>query len=354
MKKKISTAGTAVACAMVAALSLTEAQAAERGEAGIGGYNRMALGVDLVGQLPVADYADEVGLGLGGLLRFKYHPLENSSVLGLTLRSGYIWHLGKKIEYNTFTETTNHSMLPILGGVRLTLPGSPLYVAAEGGGVLHFHRTAEDPGSASTQTRWTPGWTAGIGYEVGRTDVRLGLHFPDATDMGGTTAIGFSVGYSFWGKSRPAAPARPHVVEVERYVPAAPQTELQKQLLTTGMLLLDAAYFETGKTQISINSKPYLDLIARLLTAYPKLQIEVGGHTDNVGGLDYNRHLSQGRAQAVVDHMLEAEPALRGRLVAKGYAYSQPKATNSTAEGRQLNRRTELKVLNREALREYQ
>jgi outer membrane protein OmpA-like peptidoglycan-associated protein len=134
----------------------------------------------------------------------------------------------------------------------------------------------------------------------------------------------------------------------------ARRPELQKQLLTEGLLVLDAVYFETGKTQISINSEPYLDLIARLLVQYPKLQIEVGGHTDNVGGLEYNQNLSQGRSQAVVDYMTRVEPELRGRLVAKGYAYSQPKATNETAEGRQLNRRTELKVLNREALREYQ
>ncbi|HEX2612878.1 MAG TPA: OmpA family protein, partial [Fibrobacteria bacterium] len=134
----------------------------------------------------------------------------------------------------------------------------------------------------------------------------------------------------------------------------ARRPDLQKQLLTTGMLVLDAVYFETGKTDISINSEPYLDLIARLLTAYPKLQIEVGGHTDNVGGLEYNQNLSQGRAQAVADYMTRVEPDLRGRLVGKGYAYSQPKATNDTPEGRQLNRRTELKVLNREALKEYQ
>jgi outer membrane protein OmpA-like peptidoglycan-associated protein len=131
------------------------------------------------------------------------------------------------------------------------------------------------------------------------------------------------------------------------------RSEMEKQLLTTGLLLLDAVYFETGKTQISINSEPYLSLIAKMLTKYPKLQIEIGGHTDNVGGLAYNQNLSQGRAQAVVSYMLKEAPELQGRLTAKGYGYSQPKADNKTAEGRQLNRRTELKVINREALREY-
>jgi outer membrane protein OmpA-like peptidoglycan-associated protein len=131
------------------------------------------------------------------------------------------------------------------------------------------------------------------------------------------------------------------------------RSDMEKQLLTTGLLVMDAVYFETGKTDISINSEPYLTLIAKMLVKYPKLQIEIGGHTDNVGGLTYNKKLSEGRSAAVVAYMVRVAPELSGRLTSKGYAYSQPKATNSTPAGRQLNRRTELKVLNRAALEEY-
>src|SRR5690606_4125279 len=133
----------------------------------------------------------------------------------------------------------------------------------------------------------------------------------------------------------------------------AKRSDMEKQLLTTGLLVLDAVYFETGKTDISINSEPYLTLIAKMLTKYPKLRIEIGGHTDNVGGQAYNQTLSQGRAAAVVGYMLRVAPELEGRITPRGYAFSQPKAPNTTAEGRQLNRRTELKVLNPEALEEY-
>jgi outer membrane protein OmpA-like peptidoglycan-associated protein len=133
----------------------------------------------------------------------------------------------------------------------------------------------------------------------------------------------------------------------------AKRSDMEKQLLTTGLLVMDAVYFETGKTEISINSEPYLTLIAKMLVKYPKLQIEIGGHTDNVGGLEYNTRLSQGRSAAVVAYMLRVAPELGGRLASRGYAYSLPKATNNTAAGRQLNRRTELKVLNRQALDEY-
>jgi outer membrane protein OmpA-like peptidoglycan-associated protein len=131
------------------------------------------------------------------------------------------------------------------------------------------------------------------------------------------------------------------------------RSDAEKQLLSTGLLLMDAVYFETGKTDISINSKPYLNIIAKMLVKYPKLQIQVAGHTDNVGGSAYNMGLSQGRAQAVRDYMVMVAPELSAHLSAMGYGMTMPKASNATAAGKTLNRRTELQVLNKDALREY-
>jgi outer membrane protein OmpA-like peptidoglycan-associated protein len=131
------------------------------------------------------------------------------------------------------------------------------------------------------------------------------------------------------------------------------RSDMEKQLLTTGLLVLDAVYFETGRTAISINSKPYLTMLAKMLTKYPKLQIEVDGHTDNVGSDAYNLNLSQGRALAVRNYLVSQAPELDSRLTAKGYGESAPKADNATADGRKFNRRTELQVLNKTALREY-
>ncbi len=128
---------------------------------------------------------------------------------------------------------------------------------------------------------------------------------------------------------------------------------MENQLLNTGMLVMDAVYFETGKTDISINSKPYLNILAKMLTKYPKLQIEVAGHTDNVGSETSNRTLSQGRAMEVVAYLTSQAAELNGRLAAKGYGESMPKSDNATAEGRKMNRRTELQGLNKDALKEY-
>jgi len=131
------------------------------------------------------------------------------------------------------------------------------------------------------------------------------------------------------------------------------RSDAEKQLLSTGELLLDAVYFKTGETIISINSKPYLNIIGKMLLKYPKLQIEVAGHTDNVGGREYNIGLSQGRAESVRNYLTEIEPGLISNLSAHGYGMSMPKADNNTKEGRQSNRRVQLRVTNMNALLEY-
>jgi OOP family OmpA-OmpF porin len=131
------------------------------------------------------------------------------------------------------------------------------------------------------------------------------------------------------------------------------RTDAEKKLLSTGELLLDAVYFETGKTVISINSKPYLNIIGKMLAKYPKLQIEVAGYTDNIGSEASNIELSQGRADAVRMYLIEVAPLLSTTLIAHGYGMKMPKADNKSAKGRLANRRVELRVVNKNALLEY-
>jgi outer membrane protein OmpA-like peptidoglycan-associated protein len=140
-----------------------------------------------------------------------------------------------------------------------------------------------------------------------------------------------------------------HRLDIEK----SKRTDAEKQLLSTGLLLLDAVYFESGKTDISINSRPYLNIIGKMLLKYPKLQLEVSGHTDNVGGMSANMRLSQARAESVRAYLIQVAPELSTRLVSHGYGFSEPKADNKTAEGRKINRRVEIQVLNKDVLKEY-
>ena len=132
------------------------------------------------------------------------------------------------------------------------------------------------------------------------------------------------------------------------------RTDWEKEFLKTGVLNLEALYFESGKADISINSKPYLNLVGGMLNKYPKLQMEIQGHTDNVGKPATNLRLSQDRSDAVRLYLIASNPDLNGRLAAKGFGMTQPKASNKNADGRQINRRVEIIVLNKEVLKEYE
>lgn len=109
-------------------------------------------------------------------------------------------------------------------------------------------------------------------------------------------------------------------------------------------IILKNIFFDYDKASIKPESYPELNRLVKLLEAYPNMQIEIGGHTDNHGSLAYNTSLSENRAKSVVDYLIE-KGISKTRLEYKGYAFTQPIADNDTDEGRQQNRRVEFKVL---------
>ena len=76
------------------------------------------------------------------------------------------------------------------------------------------------------------------------------------------------------------------------------------------------------------------------------LRIEISGHTDNKGSAELNRKLSEERAKAVVDYLIQ-KGIDSGRLTYFGYGKDDPIETNETEQGRQFNRRTEFKILSK-------
>lgn len=125
---------------------------------------------------------------------------------------------------------------------------------------------------------------------------------------------------------------------------------LENELLNTGLVALDAVYFQLNKSVLTPNSKPYLKLVGSILAKYPKLKLEVGGHTDNKGKATANKRLSQMRAQSVRTYFVTQYPILAGSLTAKGYGADSPIADNATEAGREQNRRVEIRVTNPEIL----
>lgn len=101
--------------------------------------------------------------------------------------------------------------------------------------------------------------------------------------------------------------------------------------------------FDTGKYSLKPGAREKLAKVAGILLAYPGLNIEVGGYTDNVGGDQMNQTLSENRAASVRDYLVQQGVAMNV-VTAKGFGNSQAVASNDNAAGRQQNRRVELLV----------
>jgi len=118
---------------------------------------------------------------------------------------------------------------------------------------------------------------------------------------------------------------------------------LLEPLRKNSSAVLSNLFFETGKYDLDISSKTELYKLSRLINQNI-LKLEISGHTDNVGTAKDNEVLSTKRAESVCNYLigLGINKAL---LVAKGYGDSKPVGNNSTEEGRQNNRRIEIKIL---------
>ncbi|RAJ75390.1 WD40 repeat protein [Chitinophaga dinghuensis] len=118
-------------------------------------------------------------------------------------------------------------------------------------------------------------------------------------------------------------------------------------------IILNNIYYDFNKATLRPESKVVLDTVVDMLNENPKLTIEMSAHTDSIGSDKYNMKLSQARAQSCVDYLI-SKGISPSRLIAKGYGKSRPIAPNSlpnhkdNPEGRQMNRRTEFKVLKRQ------
>jgi len=110
------------------------------------------------------------------------------------------------------------------------------------------------------------------------------------------------------------------------------------------IIIFGKVQFRTGSAEIDKRSEPLLDQIGEALTANPQVKnVEIQGHTDNIGGRDINKRLSEERA-ASVKSALEKRGVDGGRLDTHGYGETRPLAPNKTKAGRAKNRRVEFVI----------
>ena len=136
----------------------------------------------------------------------------------------------------------------------------------------------------------------------------------------------------------------------------AEKTELRAQLLSQfnavlktrdtarGLIVnMSDVLFDTGKHSLRPLAREKLAKVAGIVSGHPGLRLAVEGHTDSVGGDEYNQRLSEQRGGSVRDYLMqEGMPA--SSVTAKGFGKTQPVASNDTASGRQQNRRVEIVI----------
>lgn len=131
--------------------------------------------------------------------------------------------------------------------------------------------------------------------------------------------------------------------------------ELRAELISTGVQVVESddnirlimpgnITFKTDSDDISSSFYPVLNSVARVLNKYSNSTILVSGHTDNTGSAEYNLKLSQERAQSVAAY-LQGQGVSNTRFEVIGMGYSNPIASNTTAQGRAQNRRVEIKII---------
>jgi OOP family OmpA-OmpF porin len=123
---------------------------------------------------------------------------------------------------------------------------------------------------------------------------------------------------------------------------AAGGKKLYDALAEKGRVATQGIYFDTGSDAIRQESAPTLKEIGTMLKDHPELKLTIEGHTDNVGKPESNQALSEKRAAAVRQYLIDNYQVDAARLEAKGLGQTKPVGPNDTAEGRQQNRRVEL------------
>ncbi|HWZ21339.1 MAG TPA: OmpA family protein, partial [Cytophagaceae bacterium] len=110
-------------------------------------------------------------------------------------------------------------------------------------------------------------------------------------------------------------------------------------------IVINNIFFDFDKYDLKKESFPELNRLVKILNSNTTMKIEISAYTDDMGTIKYNDNLSIKRAESVVNYLLSNSGIDKSRIVMKHYGESKPVASNATANGRQLNRRVEFKIL---------
>ncbi len=187
--------------------------------------------------------------------------------------------------------------------------------------------------------------TAEIKYEILSTGEETGIARSDPADGSYKIVLPYGKNYGYSAKAEGYYSVSKNINletvsdyrEIEENLYLAP-------IEVGEVVRLNNVFFDFNKYELKPESYPELDRVVTFLNDYANIEIELSGHTDNIGSHDYNMKLSENRANAVAEYLFK-KGITKNRIVIIGYGETQPADTNQSEEGRQKNRRVEFKIL---------
>ncbi|MFL0162417.1 OmpA family protein [Aquirufa sp. 1-SAACH-A3] len=186
-----------------------------------------------------------------------------------------------------------------------------------------------------------------ISYEDLKTGKTIGIAKPDPKTGLYKLVLPYGVNYGITAKAKGFLPSSINIDLSKlrgRYLELDERDLVMAPIAKGSSMTINNLFFETGKATLTAESDPELKRIVQVMQENATLQIEISGHTDNTGSDELNNKLSQDRADAVKNYLIN-QGVKSDRIRTKGYGKTKPKADNSTEEGRQLNRRVEFAIL---------
>ncbi|WP_439136404.1 OmpA family protein [Roseicyclus sp.] len=166
-----------------------------------------------------------------------------------------------------------------------------------------------------------------------------------AEDIALTVSVGGNAGYVHLARIGGGDNAPTALIPSFTAPQSADLNDLIARLIATGHVVLEDLTFETGASALSGNRYDSLAALAEWLAGDNGRRIALVGHTDAEGALDRNIALSEARAAAVRQSLINDHGAAADQISAAGVGYLSPRATNTTPDGREANRRVEVVLL---------
>ncbi len=228
-----------------------------------------------------------------------------------------------------------------------SLAGNWVYSGEDGKAVI-----SQSAGRVTMELTYTPNPAPGPHYKVETTLTGRALNgtwqcvTPVCAGQGGKFHAELSADASRLSVSQTDDPGGSNEWNTVVLVPApADSAAMARAIANGGLAEIYNILFDTDQAVVKPASKPVLDQIAKLLKDNPTLRLEIAGHTDNTGTAQHNLVLSQQRARAVVQTLVQNYAIATARLQAKGYGDTKPIVPNDTDRNRANNRRVELRKI---------